>query len=100
MRNLLSNRNASVYAVVAFFLALIFFAVLWFFMYSEDGFVTKVVDATSSIHSSLESDTHPLYANSVNFMASIMKWILILVMFGLFIAGIVYTQRKRAEIYQ
>lgn len=87
------------YVVVAFFLALIFFGVLWFFMYSSDGFVTKVVEAATSIHSDLESDTHPLYDDSVNFMDAISEWILILVLFGLFIAGIVYTQRKRAETY-
>ena len=87
------------FAVVAFFLALIFFAVLWFFMYSSDGFVTKTVEAASPVHTSLNTTGHDLYDESVDFMSAIREWILILVLIGLFIAGVVYTQRKEGEMY-
>ena len=87
------------FAVVAFFLALVFFAVLWFFMYSSDGFVTKTVEAAEPIHTSLNTSRHDLYDDSVAFMEGIREWVLILVLLGLFIAGLVYTQRKRAEEY-
>lgn len=99
MRSLLSNRNASAFAVIAFFLAIVFFAVLWFFMFSEDGFVTKTVDAAGAVHTTLNTTGHDLYDDSVNFMSGIRTYILVLVLFGLFIAGIVYTQRKRGEEY-
>lgn len=99
MRSLRYNSRASAFAVVAFFLSVMFFAVLWFFMFSEDGFVTKVEDAASTVHSSLGTDTHDLYDDSVSFMDGITDWILVLVLIGLFIAGLVYTQRKRAEVY-
>lgn len=99
MKSLLSSQNGSAYAVVLFFLAIVFFAVLWFFMFSEDGFVTKVADSATPIHTSLGTDTHDLYDDAVNFMTSIGEWILILTLFGLFVAGLVYTQRKRAEEY-
>jgi cbb3-type cytochrome oxidase subunit 3 len=97
--NLRYDRRGSVFAVAAVFFALIFFAVLWFFMYSEDGFVTRVVEATEPIHETLNTTSHELYASSVEFMDAIMAWILIFVLFGLFIAGIVYTHRKRGEDY-
>jgi preprotein translocase subunit YajC len=99
MQSLLSNRSGSAFAVVAFFLALVFFAVLWFFMYSADGFVTKTVEAAETIHETLNTTHHDLYDDSVSFMSSIRTWILILVLVGLFVAGIVYTHRKRAEEY-
>jgi hypothetical protein len=99
VQSLSSNRRGSVYAVVAFFLAIVFFAVLWFFMYSDDGFVTKTVNAAEAIHTTLNTTSHELYDDSVNFMSGIREWILALVLIGLVIAGLVYTQRKRAEEY-
>jgi len=66
-------------------------------MYSEDGFVTQTVDAAGVVHETLNTTGHDLYDTSVDFMEGIRTYILVLVLFGLFIAGVVYTQRKRAE---
>jgi len=99
MKKLYSNNRASVFAVVAFFLMLAFFAFLWYFTYSSDGWVTRIVNAAEPIHANLGSDTHELYSSMTSFIDEIMTWILVIVVIGLFIAGLVYTQRKRAEDY-
>lgn len=93
------DRKGSAFAVAAFLFAIVFFAVLWYFMYSEDGFVYLVKAASSTIHTQLGTTDHALYDSSVSFIEAIMEWILILVLLGLFIAGIVYTHHKRGEMY-
>lgn len=100
LKCLVSNRKGSAFAVVAVLFAVVFFAVLWYFMYSEDGFVYLVVQSSSVIHTQLNTTNHSMYDSSVAFMSAIMEWILILVLIGLIIAGLVYTHRKRGEMYQ
>jgi len=51
----------------------------------------------NSFTTSSGAKEHTLYEPVTNFTNAIQKFILILGIVGLFIAGVVYTQRKRAE---
>jgi hypothetical protein len=94
---LYSNQKGSAYAIVLFFVAMFFAAFVWFFFFSSDGIVTITGDAMSGIVSTYNTDNHALYSGTSTFVSGISTYILFIVVIGLFMAGIVYTIRKRAE---
>jgi len=96
-KSLKSDKRASTYAVVIFFIAFFFFAFVWFILFSSDGIVTRTNSAMSTFVSTYETNNHALYGPVVAFTDAIQRYILIIGILGMFIAGIVYTQRKKAE---
>ena len=96
-KSLKSDKRASTYAVVIFFIGFFFFAFVWFFLFSSDGIVTKTNSAMSAFVETYETNNNALYGPVVTFTDAIQKYMLVIGALGLFIAGIVYTQRKKAE---
>jgi hypothetical protein len=82
-----------------FFVALAFFAVLWFVFFSSDGWVTRIINATTPIHSSMGSDTGELYTSMTTFIDVWLAYFLVVTLIIFVVAGLVYVQRRKAEDY-
>ena len=99
MKKFFSNQRGDAYVVLVFFAALAFFAVIWYVFFSSDGFVTRVINATTPIHASMGSNTGDLYTSITTFIDVWQLYFLVVTLIILVIAGIVYVQRRKAEAY-
>lgn len=95
MRSILSNRRGAVYVIVLFIFALAFFSFLWFAFYSQDGWVTRVIEASEDIHTNVGSDQHDSYDDVTTFIDVFLDNILLITMLILILAGLVYTYYSR-----
>lgn len=65
--------------------------------FSSDGFVTRIEEVAGPIHSTYGSDLHDSYDTITDFVEVFQNGFLVLTLIILVIAGLVYSQRKRAE---
>ena len=94
-----SSKRADAYVIVIFLVALAFFAVIWYVFFSSDGWVTRVVNSTSTVHTVMGSDQNASYNTVTNFISVYMSGFLVITLIILMVAGLVYVQRRKAEDY-
>lgn len=99
LKRFVSNKRGDAYVIVIVLVAIAFFAVLWYVFFSSDGWVTRVVNATTPLHTSMGSDTHALYSSITTFIDTWMIYFLVITLLVLVIGGIVYVQRRQGEMY-
>jgi hypothetical protein len=97
INRLLSDNKASTFAVALFFLFMFFAAFAWFFLFSSDGIVTMTNEAMSPVRTNYNTSSHIIYDGVDAFVSGIQTYMLVIGLLGVFVAGIVYTIRKRAE---
>jgi len=99
VQKLKNDSRGSTYSVVLFFIAFFFFAFIWYIFFSSDGVIAVTREAMSSFVETSGASNHPVYDPITTFIAGIQTYILIVGIIGMFIAGVVYTQKRRAEGY-
>lgn len=80
-----------------FFIFMFFAAFVWFFLFSSDGIVTMTDEAMETVRNTYNTSSHTLYDGVDTFVSGVQTYMLVIGLLGVFVAGIVYTIRKRAE---